>query len=53
MESRSVGLRAMVGRVLGLLGVVLEDEYIEWRKKQEEFLHSESHYWLEWRCMEY
>jgi hypothetical protein len=28
------------------------DEYREWRKKQEEFLHSESHYWLEWRFME-
>ena len=30
----------------------LEDEHSEWRKKQEEFLHSESHYWLEWRFME-
>ena len=30
----------------------LEDEYGEWRKKQEEFLHSESHYWLEWRDIE-
>ena len=30
----------------------LEDEYSEWRKKQEEFLHSEFHYWLEWRFME-
>jgi hypothetical protein len=29
-----------------------DDEYDEWRKKQEEFLHSESHYWLEWRCIE-
>ena len=30
----------------------LEDEYREWRKRQEEFLHSESHYWLEWRDIE-
>ena len=30
----------------------LEDEYREWRKKQEEVLHSESHYWLEWRFIE-
>ena len=30
----------------------LEEEYREWRKKQVEFLHSESHYWLEWRFME-
>ena len=30
----------------------LDDEYREWRKKQEEFLHSESHYWLEWRVIE-
>jgi hypothetical protein len=29
-----------------------DDEYHEWRKKQEEFLHSESHYWLEWRFIE-
>jgi hypothetical protein len=30
----------------------LEDEHSEWRKKHEEFLHSESHYWLEWRFIE-
>jgi hypothetical protein len=30
----------------------LDDEYHEWRKKQEEFLHSESHHWLEWRFIE-
>ena len=30
----------------------LEDEYHKWRKNQEEFLHSESHYWLEWRFIE-
>jgi hypothetical protein len=30
----------------------LEDEYSEWRKRQREFLYSESHYWLEWRLME-
>ena len=30
----------------------LEDEYREWRKEQEELLHSESHYWLEWRDIE-
>ena len=30
----------------------LEDEYREWRKEQEEILHSESHYWLEWRTIE-
>ncbi len=30
----------------------LEDEYREWRKEQEELLHSESHYWLEWRGIE-
>ena len=30
----------------------LEDEYREWRKKQEEVLHSESHYWAEWRIIE-
>ncbi len=26
-----------------------DDEYREWCKEQEEFLHSESPYWLEWR----
>jgi hypothetical protein len=30
----------------------LDDEYREWRRKHEEFLHSESHYWLEWRFIE-
>lgn len=30
----------------------LEDEYRKWRKKQDEFLHSESHYWAEWRVIE-
>ncbi len=30
----------------------LENEYREWRIRQEEFLHSEFHYWLEWRLME-
>ena len=30
----------------------LEDEYREWRKMQDEFLHSESHYWAEWRVIE-
>ena len=30
----------------------LEDEYREWRKKQKEFLRSESHDWLEWRSIE-
>ena len=30
----------------------LEDEYREWRKKQDEFLRSESHDWLEWRAIE-
>ena len=30
----------------------LEEEYRQWRKKQGEFLHSESHYWLEWRIIE-
>ncbi len=29
-----------------------DDEYYEWRKKQDEALHSESHYWLEWRFIE-
>ena len=29
-----------------------DDEYREWRKKQEEVLHSESHYWLEWRFID-
>ncbi len=29
-----------------------DDEYREWRKKQDEFLHSESSYWLEWRDIE-
>ncbi len=29
-----------------------KDEYREWRRKHDEFLHSESHYWLEWRVLE-
>ncbi len=30
----------------------LEDEYRQWREKQKEFLHSESHDWVEWRALE-
>ena len=30
----------------------LDEEYRQWRKRQGEFLHSESHYWLEWRFIE-
>jgi len=30
----------------------LEDEYREWRKEQDEFLHSESHYSVEWRALD-
>ena len=30
----------------------LEDEYLEWRKEQDEFLHSESHYSVEWRALD-
>ena len=30
----------------------LEDEYREWRKKQDEFLHSEFYDWEEWRALE-
>ncbi len=30
----------------------LEDEHREWRKKHDEFLHSESDYWLEWSVIE-
>src|SRR5215207_7703546 len=30
----------------------LEDEYREWRKEQDEFLHSESHYWVELRALD-
>ncbi len=29
-----------------------DDKHHHWRKKQQEFLHSESHYWLEWRFIE-
>ena len=29
-----------------------EAEYQEWRKKQDAFLRSESHDWLEWRLIE-
>jgi hypothetical protein len=29
-----------------------DDKYHDWRKKQQEFLHSESNYWLEWRFIE-
>jgi hypothetical protein len=29
-----------------------EAEYQEWRKKQDTFLRSESHDWLEWRLIE-
>jgi hypothetical protein len=29
-----------------------EAEYREWREKQEEYLRSESHHWLEWTVIE-
>lgn len=29
-----------------------EEEYREWREKQDEYLRSESHYWLEWTIIE-
>jgi Zn-finger nucleic acid-binding protein len=29
-----------------------DEKYREWRKKQEEVLHSESDYWLEWKVIE-
>jgi hypothetical protein len=29
-----------------------DDEYREWRKKQDEYLRAESHDWLEWRIIE-